>query len=420
MSYDSYDHEYERGMDQRRSVLGDDWVDRSVAKTTSFTGQFQDMITRRAWSDIWTRPGLDQRSRRTIVLAITIAQGAWDEFELHVRAALTGADDSRLTPEQLQEVLMQAAVYVGLPLANTAFSRAQAVLREVAGQIGYQLELQGQQAAPNPATGAARRTASLPALHYSVREPRSGKPPRHTLVFSHALGCDLSMWDAVAGALAADCRVVCYDNPGHGSSDMLPGLASMGELADDAARLLRELDGGPVIWVGLSMGAMIGQELALLHPALLQALVLANTTAVYPEAAQAMWDQRIATVQAQGLEAIADDVMARFFDAPFRTRHGAIVARFRRRLVSTDQQSYIASCHAVRKIDTSARMGAIDLPTLVIAGDLDEGTPVPMVRQVAEGIPGARFEVINGAAHLSAVEQPAAFAALLQDFIGEL
>jgi 3-oxoadipate enol-lactonase len=121
--------------------------------------------------------------------------------------------------------------------------------------------------------------------------------------------------------------------------------------------LLRELDTGPVVWVGLSMGGMVGQELALRHPALVRALVLANTTSAYPEAAREVWQQRIATVRAQGIEVIADAVMGRYFHEGFRAAQAATVARYRHRLVTTDAVGYVGCCHAVGTVDTSAGWG---------------------------------------------------------------
>lgn len=417
MSYDPFDHEFARGMHNRRTVLGDAWVDRSIANANTFTAEFQDMITRNAWNDIWGRPGLDHKTRRTIVLAITTALGCWDEFELHIRAALLAGENGGLSPDDIKEVLMQSAIYAGVPAANTAFSHAQKILRELAPQIGYTLDAMPPSAACHPGIGHEGRTASIPALHYSVRAPRSGKAPRHTVVLSHALGCDLTMWDELANELAADCRVIAYDHRGHGSSDALPGLASMAELADDAARLLRELDSGPVVWIGLSMGGMVGQELALRHPSLVRALVLANTTSGYPDTVRPVWDERIVTVRERGIEAVADAVMGRYFHEAFRAEHAPIVARFRERLVTTDAPGYVACCAAVRDVDTAARLGAIAVPTLVIVGDLDQGTPVSMAQKLTDGIPGARLTVLTEASHLSAIEQPQKFAAAVTGFL---
>jgi 3-oxoadipate enol-lactonase/4-carboxymuconolactone decarboxylase len=120
---------YERGMKTRRKVLGNDWVDRAEKNKTPFTADFQEMLTRFAWDEIWNRPGLDHATRRMLVLAMTAAMGRWEEFRLHTRAALQSGD---LTQEQLKEVLLQAAVYCGVPTANTAFKEAREVIAELA------------------------------------------------------------------------------------------------------------------------------------------------------------------------------------------------------------------------------------------------------------------------------------------------
>lgn len=420
MSYDPIDHDFERGMHNRRAILGDAWVDRSVANANGFNADFQNLITRFAWNEVWGRPGLEHKTRRVIVLATTIALGRWEEFELHVRAALTGAPGDRLTPDELKEVLIQCAIYAGVPAANTAFTHAQAILRDVGAQIGYQLEPQAPDAASHPGNGREGRTASTPYLHFNIREARSGKAPRHTIVLSHALGCDLTMWDALATGLAADCRVISYDHRGHGSSDAPAGPYRMADLADDAARLLRELDTGPVVWIGLSMGGMVGQELALRHPALVRALVIANSTSLYPEAARAIWRQRIDTVSEQGMPAIADAVMARYFHDRFRAEHPATVARARARLTSTGAAGYAACCHAVAMMDTIDRLPQVSVPTLVIAGELDQGTPPAMAQAIAQAIPGARMVLIADASHISALEQPQAFATAVTGFIDAL
>lgn len=117
---------FDRGLARRREVLGPEYVDRSLAKATDFTRDFQSLITRYAWDDIWNRPGLDTRTRRLLVLAFTLALGKWEEFELHFRAAL----DDGVPVDALKEVLLQSAIYCGVPAANTAFKRAQALLDE--------------------------------------------------------------------------------------------------------------------------------------------------------------------------------------------------------------------------------------------------------------------------------------------------
>jgi 3-oxoadipate enol-lactonase len=261
------------------------------------------------------------------------------------------------------------------------------------------------------------RSSGKPSLHYSVRAPHHAKAPRHTIVLSHALGCDLTMWDALADQLAADCRVITYDHRGHGSSDAPAGAYSIADLADDAARLLRECDTGPVIWIGLSMGGMVGQELALRHPALVEALVIANATSSYPEAARQMWQQRIVTVREQGIEAIADAVMGRYFHDQFRAEQSTTIARFHQCLTATDVDGYIGCCHAVGTVDTDDRLGNIAVPVLVIAGELDQGTPLAMSQKLVDNIPNARLAILKDASHLSAIEQPQAFAECVTGFI---
>ncbi len=120
------DSTHERGMKVRREVLGDEHVDRAVDRTTPFTADFQDFITRYAWGEVWTRPGLDRRTRSCITLTALMSLGHLEEFEMHVRAALRNG----LTEEEIGEVLLQGAIYCGVPAANAAFAIAQKVLSE--------------------------------------------------------------------------------------------------------------------------------------------------------------------------------------------------------------------------------------------------------------------------------------------------
>ena len=116
---------HDRGMKTRREVLGDEWVDHAVAGTTAFNAEFQDLITRYAWDEIWNRPGIPRKVRRMIVIAQMVALGHWEEFQLHVGAALRSGD---LGADDLKEVLLQSAVYCGVPAANHAFKDARAVI----------------------------------------------------------------------------------------------------------------------------------------------------------------------------------------------------------------------------------------------------------------------------------------------------
>ncbi|WP_088283856.1 alpha/beta fold hydrolase [Ideonella sp. A 288] len=264
-------------------------------------------------------------------------------------------------------------------------------------------------------------TTSAPRLRYDVQGPRErsreGGPAHHTFVLAHALGCDLTMWDALAHHLAEHGRVVRYDQRGHGGSEAPAGPYTMAELADDAAWLIEELALGPVVWVGLSMGGMIGQELALRHPDHVRALVLANTTSGYPAEAQAGWSQRIAGIAQGGLEAIVDGALLRWFHAGFHARQPQTIAHWRARVLGCDAAGYIACCQAIAGVDTTARLPGIAVQVLVIAGAMDQGTPPEMARVIAQGIPGARLVVLPEASHLSVLEQPLAFSSAVDDWL---
>jgi len=118
-----------RGMNVRRKVLGDAWVDRQNAGKTAFNAEFQDMITRNVWGEIWTRPHYDERTRRVLVIGTMMALGKWDEFRLHVRAALT---DGGFSPDDIKEIILQQTVYCGAPAGNHAFKEAGEIVKELA------------------------------------------------------------------------------------------------------------------------------------------------------------------------------------------------------------------------------------------------------------------------------------------------
>lgn len=122
--------DYDAGMINRRRVLGDAWVDKSLANRNGFNSEFQELITRHAWNDIWGRPALGDKMRRFMVLSMLLGVKAFEEFVMHVRAALDGPPESRLTPDDIKEVIMMSAIYVGVPAANHAFGLAAAVLKE--------------------------------------------------------------------------------------------------------------------------------------------------------------------------------------------------------------------------------------------------------------------------------------------------
>ncbi len=252
-----------------------------------------------------------------------------------------------------------------------------------------------------------------PVELYCADSGGGGEP----VLLAHAIGCDHRMWEDVTAALASRHRVVAIDARGHGRSPVPRRPYSLAAMADDAVRVLDRLGIERAHWVGLSMGGMVGRAFALSHPGRLGKLVLANTTGSYGPDGRASWDQRIRLVREGGLAAIRDLVAERYFSQAFLAQHRDVVERVMGRFLETPVEGYLGCCEAIRELDSAGSLEAIRAPTLVVAGELDRGTPPAMSRAIAERVPNARMAVIAGASHLSAVEKPAEFTALVRDFL---
>lgn len=237
------------------------------------------------------------------------------------------------------------------------------------------------------------------------------------VVLAHAIGCDHRMWEDLEARLAKSYRVINIDARGHGQSPVPPRPYSLRALAEDVRALLDRLGIRQAHWVGLSMGGMVGQAFALAHPDRLGKLVIANSTSSYGPEARPIWQNRIKMVEDGGLAAIRELVSQRYFSEAFRREHADVVKTVMDRFMQTPAPGYLGCCDAIKELDFSTHLSAIRAPTLVIAGSDDAGTPVAMSEAIAKGIPGAKLAVIQGAAHLSAVEKPDEFARLLSDFL---
>ena len=257
------------------------------------------------------------------------------------------------------------------------------------------------------------------ALRLHVVQEGSGP----VVVLSHALGCDLHMWDGVAARLKDRFTVLRYDHRGHGQSETPVGPYTMGMLADDAAQVIAQHANGRAHVVGLSMGGMMAQALAAMHPQLVSSIVVANAACHYDDAARAMWQARIRTVRDKGMAAITEASMLRWFSARFRhdlEGDGARrVAQSQAQLEQTDASGYAASCEAVCHIDLRHSNTTIACPALVIAGLQDEATTLAHSQAIANAITGSQLRTLD-TAHISAVEQPEAFADLLINFLDGL
>lgn len=252
--------------------------------------------------------------------------------------------------------------------------------------------------------------------HLHISHQGSGSP----VLLSHALGADMSMWDDVAEALAEQHSVTCYDHRGHGRSQVLPGPYHMDDLVDDAAQLISQHFKRPVIFIGLSMGGMVGQLLAARHPALVRKLVLANCPSHVSPSAQDQWQARMDAVEQGGMAAVLDATLARWFTPAFAadTRKGGAqaVAAVREAVAATQPQGYVAACAAVAGFDARPELAQIQCPTLVIGAEHDPGTPPQASRELHAAIAGARLHIMT-TAHLSAVEQPQAFVDAVLSFL---
>ncbi|TNF17595.1 MAG: 3-oxoadipate enol-lactonase [Rhodobacteraceae bacterium] len=246
-----------------------------------------------------------------------------------------------------------------------------------------------------------------------VRE--DGDPKGAPVVFANSLGSDLRIWDAILPRLPEGLRVIRYDKRGHGLSECPEATYSMDDLTRDAEALIEALGCGPVTFVGLSIGGMIGQSLAARRPDLVRALVLSNSAARMGEAA--MWQDRIAAIRADGLASLESGILDRWFGPGFRNRPearlwGAMLSR-------TPEAGYIGCCAAIAGADLTETTRALRLPAMAIAGSHDGSSPPALVAATADLIPGATCHVIDGAGHLPCVEDPAGYAAVLTPFLKE-
>lgn len=239
-------------------------------------------------------------------------------------------------------------------------------------------------------------------------EGRDGAP---AIVFINSLGSDLRIWGEIAPAFVERMHVIRYDKRGYGLSDLGSPEISIDDYAADLLALLETLNVKRVTVVGISLGGMIAQRLAAQCPETVAALILCATAAQIGK--REMWDARIAAIRQSGVEGIADGAIDRWFSSAFRKTRRTDVAGWRNMLVRTPVEGYIAGCIATRDADLTEAASRIRAPTLCIAGGEDTATPPDLVRATASLIPGARFEVIQGAGHLPCIEQPARLVELI-------
>lgn len=245
----------------------------------------------------------------------------------------------------------------------------------------------------------------------------SGKDDAPTVVLSHSLGCSLKMWDLQVKSLESEYRVLRFDTRGHGLSDAPNDRYSLDLLREDALALVDALNLEKFHWVGISMGGMIGQYLALHSPKRLMSLVLSDTGPFMPPESQPVWQERIDQARDEGMQARVKTTLADWFTADFIRKNPPVLHEIKKQLLSTSVDGYEGCIWAIRGLNCIDRLKDIKTPTLIMVGKEDSGTPVEVSQLMHERIPHSNMIVIPDASHLSSVEQPDIFNRSLLDFL---
>jgi len=254
-------------------------------------------------------------------------------------------------------------------------------------------------------------------LHCELRPASSGaRGP--ALLLLNALGTTTVIWDELLAHLAFPGAVLRLDQRGHGLSELGETPYSIPALAEDALGACNAFGLESVVACGLSVGGLVAQELAARTPERVRALILCGTAARI--GSREGWQARLEQVQAGGLAAIADSVIGRWFAPGFETREPDLLRGYRCLLERTHAPGYLATLHALRDTDLTEQTSRLRLPSLVVSGEHDQATTPEDGQRLAACIPGARFELLRGAAHLLPVEKPRELARLIDGFLTEL
>jgi 3-oxoadipate enol-lactonase len=237
------------------------------------------------------------------------------------------------------------------------------------------------------------------ALHFEIDGAADGP----ALVLAGSLGTTLAMWEPQRGPLSARARLIVPDHRGHGGSPVPEGPYEIADLGRDVLALLDRLELERASFCGLSIGGMVGQWLAINAPERIERLILICTAAHVPGGAA--FRARAETVRAAGPGVVADPVVGRWFTGGFAAAHPELVASYRAMIAATAAEGYASCAEAVGAHDVRAGLGRIRAPTLVISGAEDESLPPALGREIAGGVAGARFELLDPAAHLANVER---------------
>ena len=242
-----------------------------------------------------------------------------------------------------------------------------------------------------------------------------GHPHAPVLMLCNSLGTDLHMWDDQAEAITQHFRLLRYDRRGHGKSEAPKGPYNMEMLARDALAVMDGMGVQKVNWCGLSMGGMVGMWLGANAAERMDRVVLSNTSAWMAD--KQVWDGRFKTVRTGGMAAIADGTMERWFTDEFKKVNPVRWREIRDTISGTTPQGFLGCATAIQNFDYLEKLATIKTPTMVICGDLDEGTPPDRNKLIASKIPGGRYEGIAAARHLPNVERPEQFNRIMMSWL---
>jgi 3-oxoadipate enol-lactonase len=242
-----------------------------------------------------------------------------------------------------------------------------------------------------------------------------GKEGAPWLTFSHSLACSLRMWDGQIAEFKERFRILVYDTRGHGGSEAPNGPYTLDMLAEDLRQLLSELKIKRTHYVGLSMGGMIGQVVALTDPGVFERVVLADTGHAQTPEMRKQWEERIKTAQTKGMQPLVQPTLERWFTEPFRKSKPEVVKKIADLIQGTPVPGYVGCCQAISNLNTTARLKEIRHPVLAIAGEQDAAAPG--TRHIGENVPGAKLVMIPQAAHIANIEQAEAFNRALREFL---
>ena len=236
---------------------------------------------------------------------------------------------------------------------------------------------------------------------------RAGNRQKPLVVLVHAVGLDLTYWGAQIDALGTTYDVIAYDLRGHGASTPTPAGYDLETHAADLAAIIKHAANGAAHVIGLSVGGMIAQTLALSRPDLVRSLALLDTASTFADAGRAAMEARAAATRAGGMQAVLAPTLERWLTPAFAARRPDVVDRVTKTLLAADARVHAAMWDGIAMLDVATRLGEIDKPTLVLVGELDPSTPVAAAEHIAARIRGSRLSVLPDLSHLSPLEGPA-------------